>query len=70
MLRCLLPASGCVVDVAFALSDLGSPQTSALMSAFILAASALAALPVLMRASRVIVGVDLPHHPSPGRNSA
>ena len=70
MLRCLLPASGCVLDVAFALSDVGSPQTSAMMSAFVLAATAAAMLPVLMRASRAIVGIDLTQDPAARRFDA
>jgi hypothetical protein len=67
MLRCLLPASGCALDVAFVLSEIGSPHTSVLMSAFVLAASALAAIPVLARTSRIIVGIELPHRHASGR---
>jgi hypothetical protein len=61
MLRCLLPASGCVLDVALALSDVGSPHASAMMSALVLAVTAIGTIPLLVRLSRVIVGVDLRH---------
>lgn len=63
MLRCLLPASGCVCDVALALSDIGSPHSTAIMSAVALAAAAVGTLPVLARVSRAVVGIDL-HEPA------
>jgi hypothetical protein len=56
------------LDVAFALSDVGSRHTTAMMSAFVLAASAAAMLPVLVRTSRAIVGIDLPHNQALRRN--
>lgn len=60
MIRCLFPTAACVVDVSLALNDAATPQASAVLPAFMLGIAVIGSLPLLIRASRSIVGLELP----------
>jgi hypothetical protein len=60
MLRCLLPATGCMLDVTFALRNAASPENAPLLSVLLLTITAASAIPLLLRISRVVVGEHLP----------
>jgi hypothetical protein len=60
MLRCLIPAASCVLDVTFALNGAASADSSPALSAVMLGLAVAGAVPLLITASRFVVGVHLP----------
>lgn len=60
MLRCLIPATGCVLDVSLALRGAATTDSSPVLAAMMLALAVAGAVPLLLKASRVVVGVHLP----------
>ena len=60
MLRCLIPATGCLLDVSLALRGAATTDSSPYLAAVMLAMAGAGAVPLLLKVSREVVGVHLP----------
>ncbi len=70
MLRCLIPASGCVLDVTLALKGAAATESAPVLSAVLLALAVAGAVPLILGVSQRVVGVHLPERPEAIRKSA